>query len=538
MEGGGTVLPLLHDFNAAMVSAPFPLQDDESAPEMAESPAPAPAPVVATAAAPSAPVPLEVAWAKAWNLKWSRLAPRGSLKLTAKYALCFETSSTEQSEQWWVSCSKLYFDARMHPLQQVESDSELLQLVYPLRATPSVSVFQSLRAHTAVALVLVTLVPLTWHLDNDQLVARYNLAESTNLFTIHHGLEETIEACSASKDHAADAADAGAAGDDDGAGAGPAPRTRKRKSTGSTGAPPKKKSKLTPLELLRRFLRAAEPDVAQPETAEDVINLEQELEAVMEGTDGMEDDDESPEQAEHDAPAPAAGGAVASAVPAFAIDCPRVGALVEDWRTKFADGLDALEKRHASLCSWDPTRRREHLSLCCMQKDGLLRVDLWHWIRTPSKDGYAIRVYIDRANGVKYSVTNSLGEVAVDLDTALSTGAATMIMPDCGVPMHKGFRLALPSAVDILRKMWTRALDEPDGVAYEFCETSGVTDANPIHVCPLCGVSCHSDCGARISAHLVSGKQFGAPPAAIAGAFLPTWWLLRLCPMCKHTQGL
>ena len=189
--------------------------------------------------------------------------------------------------------------------------------------------------------------------------------------------------------------------------------------------------------------------------------------------------------------------------------------------------------RLASLRGFDSTRRRDNLSLCSVQIGGLVRVDFYHWLRDACKSGLAMRVKLDDQQRFKYSVSNSLGEPPINLETKLSQNQATWIDPDIGVPMSKTFRFPAPSHALKLKDMWNAALGCSFGVSCSFCNSSSFA-IEPVLKCVLCSVSMHASCGAFVSAQIDLG-EFGhidvSPPAELTA--VPSWWNPRLCKLCS-----
>ena len=160
---------------------------------------------------------------------------------------------------------------------------------------------------------------------------------------------------------------------------------------------------------------------------------------------------------------------------------------------------------------------------------------MYHWLRDKTKVGYALRVVGDHMNRIKYSVSNSLGGSAVDLETALTTGTATMILPDCGVEMHKSFRLPIPEHVLRLQQMWSTALSVSLGDICIFC--NGGSYPELVTVCPLCNTSMHLACASRVSIELFPGKLFEAHQKhPCADGTIPAWWMGRICNLCRATM--
>ena len=191
-----------------------------------------------------------------------------------------------------------------------------------------------------------------------------------------------------------------------------------------------------------------------------------------------------------------------------------------------------MDSRYVALQTWDPDLafQRLSLSLCTVQREGVVRVDFYHWLRNndPFKQGFALRVQLDSKDRIKYSVANSLGEAPIPLESMLANGTARYVLPDIGVAMHKSFRLDCPSLALKLRKMWSVAMGSSVGVSWAFCNAPCEVDNETVIICPLCDMSMHSSCG-----RLVADKfTFGSLPQACVPNSLPSWWHVRLCPLC------
>ena len=266
------------------------------------------------------------AWKRAWNLKWARATPKSGLLLTARYAILTENETLGRF--WWVACSKLNFDGRLHQLQPARSGASDLELVLPLRSVLSAEVIGRVRKHAVREPVRLYRVPLTWRLQGDQLLASFSIDDKLHLFDIWASIEKTIESCVSSKDDLL--ALGGAAGPAEAAGAEAAPDAAPDGADGADGAPkPKKRRayrprssgprKLTALELLKKYLRvagAAEPGDPSVDDAEDGNILEMELAGLIEemGEDGMDvaDVDVPPGEAGEAGDAGGDGGAPAA----------------------------------------------------------------------------------------------------------------------------------------------------------------------------------------------------------------------------------
>ncbi len=527
----GTVfLPPLTDFNALAAPPPLPPPDcappgvDAEAAELevmpAVDPPPRPPPEAgepeARAELASAPgiLSVEDAWARAWNLKFSRATPKGGMLLTARYAI--RATNHTLGEVWFVTCSKLSYDCRVHRLERAPGDS-LLQLVLPLRAFLSQKMFSMVRGHADLP-VKFSRVPLTWitkscNDDTTKLLAAYNLATEEPLFDVFRCITKTVELCAAP------------AASMDGGDIRPAPpkraRTAKAKASGV-----RQPRKPTPIETLKKFLRIAESQPADDHTLEvELAGLIDELA----GEDGPEDPSVGPSAAAAELAPPAGEAAAPAVLEVSEVLC----ALVDRWRFDRAAGASALETRASCLREWDSNRVARHLCLCTHQKDGVVAVDFFHWIRAPAKQGFALRVKLDRANRVVYSVPNSLGEPAFDLQTLLRTSCAHMVMPDVGVEMCMAFRLPMTDIGLTLKRKWTLALAAQPGLVCFFCHRSG---SEAVRLCPLCELSMHDSCAHSVATCILNGDPFETLPEPINECALPQWWTPLLCGLCKCVQ--
>lgn len=205
---------------------------------------------------------------------------------------------------WWTSCSKLNFDGRFHRLEPIAvAGGARLRLQHPLRAILSVNVFSEFWHVSEHEPVHLSLVPLTWCVEDSELRAFFDMSLKEDLFDVWQSIEKTVDACSAEMADAAGAVDdAGGAADgaDGGADVGPAgaagaadapgaaPAKRKRAPRGG-GAGAVKARKLSPLEALKKFLKMADKARVTLEGGNDAeLTFEEELAKVMEesGFDG------------------------------------------------------------------------------------------------------------------------------------------------------------------------------------------------------------------------------------------------------------
>ena len=67
------------------------------------------------------------------------------------------------------------------------------------------------------------------------------------------------------------------------------------------------------------------------------------------------------------------------------------------------------------------------LSLCTVQRDGVVPVDYYYWLRDPKLFGWALRADLDRSGNVKYAVSSLCGETLIDLESHLHSGVAIMV---------------------------------------------------------------------------------------------------------------
>ena len=305
--GGKMHLLPIHDFNAAPAAAP--LQDGDAcdagllapeAPDMGVAPPiAAEGPLVAVVAAglappappgPGAAVPvapdrrpdvfdddvLQEAWAKAWNLQWSRATAKGSLKLTALFGIrVLNESIGERRERIFVACSKLWYEGRFHELVEAADLADSWELRFPLNAFSSVEFFKATHSHAAPDPVRLSTVPLKWRIagsgEHRKLVTHFNIDEEVSLFDVWQDVEKTIEFCGASAFHEGAGAEGAEGCESEGGGAGaaaadtagaadalrgPEPAAKKRASKkGQNQGHGAKARKLTPMEILKKFAK-------------------------------------------------------------------------------------------------------------------------------------------------------------------------------------------------------------------------------------------------------------------------------------------
>ncbi len=214
----------------------------------------------------------------------------------------------------------------------------------------------------------------------------------------------------------------------------------------------------------------------------------------------------------------------------------RVKDSAREWRAAYDSGADLLRHRQDSLRSWTPSKKRTNLSLCTVQRDGLVRLDVYHWIRSGPNAGQGLRVVLDEKDRVKYSVTNSLGEAAIDLEQMFRDDTAKLVLPDCGVAMNKDYRDPCPPDVLRLRRMWSTSMGSVlSSSECVWCQKHGMG----VMRCTLCGTSMHRACGERLVGYAGTFcKTFGAFPAPCDIGSLPAWWNSKLCALCLRTQSV
>ena len=204
------------------------------------------------------------------------------------------------------------------------------------------------------------------------------------------------------------------------------------------------------------------------------------------------------------------------------------------WRGARDIGCARLRARKEANAKWsDNAKRRDNMSLCAVQRDGVLRVDYYHWISTRS--GWALRTYVGRDGLIKYQVSGNCRDTPLDLDALLGSGAATIILQDCEVRMHKpkDYRLPVPETASALKSMWDRALSPEVGACCFFCENVKGVDEEGVWVCALCSTPMHHSCAKVMVAEC--GACVALPPPCDDGV-IPTWWLPRVCEICRATQ--
>ena len=197
--------------------------------------------------------------------------------------------------------------------------------------------------------------------------------------------------------------------------------------------------------------------------------------------------------------------------------------------------MACLQERRDNISKWDPSARRVNVSLVAVQREKVVRVDYYHWIREAGKFGWALRVNLDGNQCIKYSVSNSLGERPIDLETQLLSAqgaSAVMVYPDCGAEMSKSFKFKMPDTPFNLKRMWNYALGGATSISCRFCGKSC------FFTCPLCETSMHRVCGDLVSVGLRTGK-FGDMPVPSDDSPIPGWWNSKLCPLCvrAHLSG-
>lgn len=179
-------------------------------------------------------------------------------------------------------------------------------------------------------------------------------------------------------------------------------------------------------------------------------------------------------------------------------------------------------------------------------------MDYYHWIGSTgrvAREGWALRCEANRSHVLNYTVAgvskaragSSGTERPVHLEALLQAGEATLVLADAGARMCKArdMRETLPCVAWRLKRRWSVALGHLPGLECVLCckqAEESLEMPDTMHLCPLCDLCMHDQCGSLLADRFSDFSDFGSLPVALDDTVIPAWWLPKLCPLCRHVQ--